>query len=254
MDLKDEKLRNEIESVNKQHPYYWHRRIAWTLEWWLEKARRLMKKFGIVAKTRKTKRFVKKDDIWLEELEIPNLTKDLIVLKPNHVWRTDFTFLKYRWAFFYLATVLDDFTKEIMWYSIWTNHTKEFVLLALKDAIRKTGIIPIIFHSDQWSEYRSYLVLEYLTKNNIQISMSPKWQPWKNWSQESYFWKFKLEIWNLNNYDTFEQAIEAIHHQIYYYNNLRMHTALRMSPISFRKKFELNFKVSSPERNVKISA
>ena len=58
----------------------------------------------------------------------------------------------------------------------------------------------------------------------------------------------------LNDYDTFEQTIEAIHHQIYYYNNLRMHTTLRMSPISFRKKFELKNKDSSPERNVKICA
>jgi putative transposase len=208
-----------------------------------------MKKFNILAKIKKVKKYIKKGDIWLKEINMPDLTKNINIIKPNQIWRTDFTYLKYKWLIFYLATILDDFTKEIIWYSIAINHTKEFVLQALKNAINKIKIAPLILHSDQWSEYRSYLFLNFTKNNNIQISMSPKWQPWRNWSQESYYWKFKLEIWNLNNYNTFEEAIEAIHHQIYYYNNLRIHTKLKMSPISFRKKFELDNKVLYPERN-----
>ncbi|USN59461.1 MAG: IS3 family transposase [Candidatus Peribacteria bacterium] len=33
-----------------------------------------------------------------------------------------------------------------------------------------------------------------------------------------------------------EQAIEAIHLQIYYYNNHRIHTSLKMSPKEYQKR------------------
>lgn len=50
---------------------------------------------------------------------------------------------------FYIATVLDVYTREIVGYAISLRHTKEFVLEAVKDAIRKTDMIPEILHSDQ---------------------------------------------------------------------------------------------------------
>jgi transposase InsO family protein len=110
----------------------------------------------------------------------PNLTKDLTTTRPNQVWRTDFTHLNYRGILFYLATIIDDFTKEILGYVIGRNHSQEFVLEALKDAIRKTNTISDMLHSDQGSEYRSFLFLEFLLKNNIKISMSTKSSPWQN--------------------------------------------------------------------------
>lgn len=73
-----------------------------------------MKKFKIVARLKKRKKFVKVGDIGLPEFDIPNLTKDVTTDRPNHIWRTDFTYLTYRGIVFYLATVIDDFTKEIV--------------------------------------------------------------------------------------------------------------------------------------------
>lgn len=236
IDKKDELIKEEFKLIHEDNLYYGHRRLAWSMNFSFKKAIRLMKKFDIKAKVRLCKKFIKPGDIWLPEISIPNLVKELAVLMPNQVWRTDFTFLKYRWIVFYLATVIDDYTKEIVWYSIGLRHTKEFTLLALKDAIRKTLKIPHIFHSDQWSEYRSFLMLNFLSENNILVSMSKKWSPWENWWQESYYWKFKLEMWYLNRFESFEEAIEAIHHQIYYYNNKRIHTSLKMNPAEFRKQ------------------
>ena len=42
--------------------------------------------------------------------------------------------------------------------------------------------------------------------------------------------KFKQEIRDLHSYETIEEAIIAIHHQIYYYNNKRIHATIKMSP------------------------
>jgi transposase InsO family protein len=239
MDEKDDILKEDIEKTHSEHPWYWKRRIWWSLGWSAVKSKRLMKKFNIEALVKKRKKYSKPWDIWLPDANIPNLTKDLVIENPFKLWRTDFTFLNYKWIMFYLATVLDVYTREIVWYCMWYNHTQEFVLEALKDAIQKTKNIPEIFHSDQWSEYRSFYVLEYLSKMGISPSMSKKASPWENWHQESYYSKFKLEIWNLNKHDTFEKAVEAIHHRIYYYNNDRIHTALRMPPKMYHERYKL---------------
>ena len=63
--------------------------------------------------------------------------------------------------------------------------------------------------------------------------MSKKSSPWENWAQESFYWKFKFELWNLNRFDSFEKAVEAVILQIHYYNNFRIHTKLKMSPVQF---------------------
>lgn len=80
---------------------------------------------------------------------IPNLTKAIPTDRPNRVWRTDFTYLVWKGMSFYLATVLDGYSREIVGYAISFRHTKEFVLEAIKDAIRKAGTAPEILHSDQ---------------------------------------------------------------------------------------------------------
>ena len=251
MNEKDLLVKANLEAIHTQHPWYGHRRIAWSMQFSFAKVRRLMKKFNIAAKVKKRRAFVKPNDANLPPMEhIPNLVKDIIVTKPNQVWRTDFTYLCYKGIFFYLATVIDDFTKEIIGYSIGMHHTQEFVLEAIKHAIAKTRAIPDILHSDQGSEYRSFLFLDFLTRHFIRVSMSTKSSPWQNGTQESYYGKFKLEMDNLNRYESFEALIEAIHHRIRYYNHDRIHTKLRMSPVEFREQYELLMKtIQKQEEN-----
>lgn len=135
---------------------------------------------------------------------------------------------------FYLATVIDAYSREIVGYSIGLRHNAEFVLEAVRDSIRKTGKKPEILHSDQGSEYRSFLA-----DAKIRPSMSAKASPWQNGQQESYYGKFKLETRNLSDFATFEEAIEAVHHRVFYYNRKRMHTALKMPPAMFRERYFL---------------
>ena len=252
LDIRDEKEKGILKTIHIEHPWYGHRRIAWTLGWCMNKTRRLMKKFGILAKVRKRRSFIKKEDRNTLDMhgiippgwdrKIINSLARLCPIAPNIVWRSDFTHIIYRGIHLYLATILDDYTKEIIGYGLSYRHTKEFVLSAIQDAITKTGwIIPEYFHSDQWSEYTSYLVLDFLCKQQITISMSHKWSPWQNGAQESYYGKLKLELWDTKEYGTIEDLILAIHRQIYYYNMKRMHTALKDTPSNFRKKYEQNY-------------
>jgi transposase InsO family protein len=149
MDAKDGSLKSKIHSLHEAHPWYGHRRLAWSMGICFEKARRLMKKFAIEAKVRLRRKFTKTADIGLPDTKIPNLTKDICPMRANVICRTDFTHIIYHGVHLYLATVIDAYTREIIGYSISFVHTKEFALEAIKMALTPTQFIPQIFHSDQ---------------------------------------------------------------------------------------------------------
>lgn len=67
--------------------------------------------------------------------------------------------------------------------------------------------------------------------------MSKKSSPWENGYQESFYGKFKLELGNLSQHNTLEEAILAIYKQIYYYNQHRIHTTIKDIPVDFRRRY-----------------
>ena len=71
------------------------------------------------------------------------------------LWAGDFTYLPWHGGFVYVATVLDVHTREIVGWHIGLRHTTDLVMEAFQDAMKRTGITPRIFHSDQGSEYVS---------------------------------------------------------------------------------------------------
>lgn len=68
--------------------------------------------------------------------------------------------------------------------------------------------------------------------------MSRKSSPWENAFQESFYSQFKVELGQVSRFEAVEELIEEIYQTIYYYNNSRMHTSLKMSPIMFKKHYE----------------
>jgi len=80
-------------------------------------------------------------------------------------------------------------------------------------------------------------VIDYLEELGVKISVSDKASPWQNGSQESFFGRFKVEMGDLNRFGTLGEFIEEIYAYIRYYNNLRIHTALKMPPTVFKQQF-----------------
>ena len=69
--------------------------------------------------------------------------------------------------------------------------------------------------------------------------MSRKSSPWENSFQESFYSNFKLDLGQTNRFDTLPELVEEIYQKIYYYNNKRIHTELKMSPIQFKAQYYL---------------
>lgn len=233
---KDEKLRDLILKTWKddEHPAYGHKRLAIALKINKKRILRVMKKYGLeVPRKRKPPR--KPKDEKQEPTVIPNLLKDMTLVKRGQAWVSDFTYLWYFGRFAYLATVMDTYTKEIIGWAISFKHDTELIEKALLVALTKNSP-PLIFHSDQGSEYRSERFQTLLKINNINPSMSTKGSPWQNGFQESFYGKFKLDLGHPECYRSLGELIEAIAKTIYYYNNKRIHTALKMPPAIFAKR------------------
>jgi putative transposase len=62
---------------------------------------------------------------------------------PNQLWQTDFTYLKViGWGWFYLSTILDDFSRYIIAWKLCTTMKVEDVTATLDLALKASGCIP----------------------------------------------------------------------------------------------------------------
>ena len=230
----DENDKNKIVSVMADHPAYGARRVAWTLGMNRKKTQRLMRHHGLKPRIRRGFRFVKPDDLGKPETRVENILKALCPIAVNVVWAGDFTYLWFQDRFWYVATVIDVHTREIVGWHVANHHTTALIMEAFKDAARRTGAAPKWFHSDQGSEYVSGAYESLLGSYGTTPSHSRKSSPWQNGFQESFYSNFKLELGDPKRFDHVGQLIEAIHRQIRYYNNERIHSAHRLPPVTFR--------------------
>lgn len=237
-DEQDLEMKKQILIVLGIHPAYGHKRIA--LEFPLNHKRilRVMKKYGIKPYRRRSRKPRKKEDEGKDATKWKNEIIGLCPIHPNVVWASDFTYIKFMGKFIYLATIIDVYTREIIGWNISFHHDTKLVLGALKHAIERTKTIPIYLHSDQGSEYDAKVYEEYVLGKGIIISMSAKSSPWENPFQESFYGKFKVDLGFVNRFNTVVELIEEIYLTIYYYNNQRMHTSLKMSPIKFKQNYK----------------
>lgn len=231
----DEELKIRILAVMAEHPAYGHRRIALELKMNKKRIGRVMKKNGLRPKVKRGRRPNKPEDQKRKDSLITNIFTILCPIRPNVVWAGDFTYIWFAGRFWYVATVIDVHTREILGWYIANHHTSALIIEAFKDAVHRTGKVPTYFHSDQGSEYVSGIYRVLLDEHGVTPSHSEKGSPWQNGFQESFYSNFKLELGNVRRFENVGQLVEAIHRQIAYYNGRRIHSALKMPPTVFRQ-------------------
>lgn len=231
---KDLVLKAKIERVLSVHKAYGHRRVALDLQVNKKRARRVMRIFDLKPQ-RKRKKPAKPQDLGQAPMTIPNLVQGIIIDAQHQVWVSDFTYLPYFGRFVYLATIEDVFTRQVIGWEVSGRHNAKLVARALLNTLAHYPAGQII-HSDQGSEYRSQEYLNLLKSLGFKPSMSEKASPWQNSYKESFYSGFKLELGHPECYGTMGELIEAIAQQIHYYNNQRIHTALKCPPAVFAQR------------------
>lgn len=234
-EAQDLATKEAIVDAHKTHPAYGHKRLALELKANKKKILRVMHKYGIKPPRRKRRSH------WITESvnshHYTNLIKDIVPVRPDQIWVSDLTYLKYQGKFIYLASVEDIFTREIVSARLSDKHDSSLALAVIQAAVGTTGSHPEFFHSDQGSEFMAQVVTSFLESQRVKVSVSDKGSPWQNGYKESFFGRFKDENGDLNRFETLGELVEEIYSYVYYYNHLRIHTKLKMSPVQFKQQF-----------------
>jgi len=229
---KDWQLKCQIEEVLRIHPSYGHRRLAMHLKINKKRASRVMNIFGIKAYRRRGRKWKKTKNI---KVIYPNMLLITYPMYENHIWVTDFTYIPFQGKIVYVATVLDLYTRKVVGLAVLTTHATQLVVSALMSALANNPR-PSIFHSDNGSEYNSEVFVDALKTIGTVISRSAPGCPWENGYQESFYSQFKIDLGDPSRFKTLGELVYEIYQVIYVYNNTRIHSALKCSPVQFAQK------------------
>lgn len=148
---------------------------------------------------------------------------------PDTVWYGDITYIWVKDRFYYLATVIDAATKEVVGWGLEDNMETPLITSALASALKRRGIDGrgLIFHSDRGSQYTSDDFTGFCKARKIRQSMGRKATCYDNAAAESFFATIKRELvdrwlWDdpmILRFEVFEW-IEG------WYNTRRRHTTI----------------------------
>lgn len=151
----------------------------------------------------------------------------------HQLWQTDFTYLKIvGWGWYYLGTVLDDFSRYIIAWKLFTSMTAGDVKELLDLAVAKTGVEHVAVRyrprllSDNGSCYISGELAEYLEAKKMAHTRGAPYHPMTQGKIERYHRSLK-NIICLQNYYLPGELEEEIGRFNDYYNNHRYHESLK---------------------------
>jgi transposase InsO family protein len=151
---------------------------------------------------------------------------------PNQLWQTDFTYLKViGWGWFYLSSVLDDFSRYIVAWKLCTGMRAEDVTATLDLALRASGLDQATpadrprLLSDNGSSYIAGDLARWLEDRKIKHVRGAPYHPMTQGKIERWHQTLKNRIL-LENYflpGDLEAQIAAF---VDYYNNHRYHESI----------------------------
>jgi len=146
------------------------------------------------------------------------------------MWQTDFTYFKiYGWGWYYLSTVLDDYSRFIVNWKLCSTMKAEDVKNTLDEAILATEVPesnrPRLL-SDNGSCYISHELAAYLQVKKMKHVRGRPLHPQTQGKIERYHRSMKNVV-KLDNYFSPEQLERKLKEFVEYYNYKRYHESLQ---------------------------
>jgi transposase InsO family protein len=152
--------------------------------------------------------------------------------KVNELWQTDFTYFKIiGWGWYYLSSVMDDYSRYIISWKLFTTMSANDVKATLDMALEKTGVSQVKVKqrprllSDNGPCYISGELRKYLDKNEIGHTRGAPYHPQTQGKIERYHRTMK-NIILLQKYFFPWELEREIEKFIEYYNNERYHESI----------------------------
>jgi putative transposase len=210
-------------------PFYGSRRMtAWLNRQGFpvnrKRVQRLMRLMGIEAIYPKANLSKRRKD---HEV-YPYLLKGVTIQEPNHVWSTDITYIRVGRGFVYLTAIMDWFSRYVISWRLSNTLESDFCVDALNEALALSK--PLIFNTDQGSQYTSKKFITPLKAQGVQISMDSKGRALDNIFVERLWRTVKYEEVYIKEYNSARDAYKSLKEYFLFYNNKRLHQSLGYLP------------------------
>jgi putative transposase len=240
----DKVIRERIDTIYQKRPEYGSRRI-----------RSILQRQGTTINRKRVQRIMRMMDIQgvcpkqnlsksnHEHQKYPFIARRNPIVRINQVWSTDITYLKTRWGTVYLIAVIDWHSRLILSWNISNNMCEEFCIDALSQALKRG--CPVIFNTDQGSQFTGNAFLKILTNRGILPSMDGKGRATDNAQIERFWRSVKWEEVFLYEPQGYLDLQAMVARYIRHYNHERPHQSLNYktpSEVHFdleRKIFDL---------------
>lgn len=165
--------------------------------------------------------------------------------RPNQMWQTDFTYFKIvGWGWYYLSTILDDYSRYIVHWELCANMKTDDVTRTIDMALEKSGLdrnnAPRLL-SDNGSCYISKELSQYIEQQGMSHVRGKPNHPQTQGKIERYHRSMKNVV-KLENYYLPGDLINRLKEFVDYYNNQRYHESLQNltpSDVYFGRQYEL---------------
>ena len=170
---------------------------------------------GINAKKRYLQALERKENI---------LQREFDVSRPNEVWVSDVTELKFRQKNIYLCIVLDLYARKVIAFRFSRKNSTQLTKSTLSAAYKSRKPTDLLFHSDQGANYTSRTFRTYLKELGIKSSFSGPGEPHDNAVMESFNKTLKNEEYYIKHYRSERDLKDSIKEYIKFYNSYRIHS------------------------------
>ena len=150
----------------------------------------------------------------------------------NELWQTDFTYFKIKgWGWYYFSSVMDDYSRYIIAWKLFSCMSAADVQELLDLAISKTGVTEVkVKHrprllSDNGPCYLSGQLQKYLADKNIAHIRGRPYHPMTQGKIERFHRSMKNVI-NLENYFYPWELEKRLEEFVTYYNHERYHESI----------------------------
>lgn len=219
-------LMRRIDELFLKHPFYGSRQMA-----------RQLRREGILAGRHRVRRLMRL--MGLEAIYqaprtstphpahriYPYLLRNLTVVRPDHVWCADITYIPVQRGFLYLIAIMDWASRHVLAWRLSNTMDAGFCVEALHEAMARYGK-PEIFNTDQGSQFTSLDFTGVLKDAQVTISMDGRGRCMDNIFIERLWRSLKYEAVYLHELTDGFAAQRVIGEWIGFYNTERPHSAL----------------------------
>lgn len=187
---------------------------------------RLMRRFGIRARVVRVYRRAPGAHAFFDSL--PNARRTTTPTRVNQIWVADVTALPVDRRRYYLAAVMDLYSRRIVGWALGAHRDVVLTGRAVRRALqRRRAPRGLIFHTDRGSEYGAYRYRRLLARAGVVQSMNRPRHSEDNNHMESFFHTLKADVVHGTTFRSLAHLRGCLSTYIdRFYNRRRLHSSL----------------------------